>query len=149
VDKTQDAISATLTQMKSMSAMSSDTPKIPRKFKWIRWGMIQSILVIALNNNAYAINNNNDIEKEKYKLYSHIKLTNHRQYLCLEKLWYLESKWNPRADNKRSSAYGIPQLLKLKINDPYKQIDAGLKYIAHRYGTPCKALAYHLKTGHY
>ena len=148
MDRTQAAISATLTQMKSMNVMSSDTPKTPRKLKWIWWGMIQSILVIAFNNNAYAINNN-DIEKEKYKLYSHIKLTNHRQYLCLEQLWYLESKWNPKADNKKSTAYGIPQLLKLKINNPYMQIDAGLKYIAHRYGTPCKALAYHLKTGHY
>ena len=148
MEKTQAVTFATLTQMKSMVVMSSDTPKIPRKFKWIWWGMLQSSLVIASINNAYAINNN-DIEKEKYKLYSHIKLTNHRQYLCLEQLWYLESKWNPRADNKRSSAYGIPQLLKLKTNDPYKQIDAGLKYIAHRYGTPCKALAYHLKIGHY
>jgi hypothetical protein len=110
--------------------------------------VIQSSLVIALTNNAYAINNN-DIEKEKYKLYSHIKLTNSRQYLCLEKLWTRESQWNPLADNKRSTAYGIPQLLKLKTKDPYLQIDAGLKYIAHRYGTPCKALAYHLKTGHY
>ena len=148
MDRTQAAISATLIQMRSMSVMSSDTPKTPRKFKWIWWGMIQSILVIAFNNNAYAINNN-DIEKEKYKLYSHIKLTNHRQYLCLEQLWYLESKWNPKADNKKSTAYGIPQLLKLKINNPYMQIDAGLKYIAHRYGTPCKALAYHLKHGNY
>ena len=148
MDKTQAATFAILTQMKSMSAMSSDTPKIPRKLKWIWWYVLPSILVTAFNNNAYAINNN-DIEKEKYKLYSHIKLTNHRQYLCLEQLWYLESKWNPRADNKRSSAYGIPQLLKLKVNNPYMQIDAGLKYIAHRYGTPCKALAYHLKTGHY
>jgi hypothetical protein len=148
VDKTQGATFAALTQMKSMSVMSSDTPKIPRKLKWIWWYVLPSILVTAFNNNAYAINNN-DIEKEKYKLYSHIKLTNHRQYLCLEQLWYLESKWNPRADNKHSTAYGIPQLLKLKVNNPYMQIDAGLKYIAHRYGTPCKALAYHLKTGHY
>ncbi len=148
MDRTQAVTFATLTQMKSMSAMSSDTPKMSRKLKWIWWYVLPSSLVIASINNAYAINNN-DIEKEKYKLYSHIKLTNHRQYLCLEQLWYLESKWNPRADNKRSSAYGIPQLLKLKTNDPYKQIDAGLKYIAHRYGTPCKALAYHLKTGHY
>jgi hypothetical protein len=148
VDKTQAATFAILTQMKSMSAMSSDTPKIPRKLKWIWWYVLPSILVTAFNNNAYAINNN-DIEKEKYKLYSHIKLTNHRQYLCLEQLWYLESKWNYRADNKRSSAYGIPQLLKLKTNDPYKQIDLGLIYIAKRYGTPCKALAFHLKTGHY
>ena len=148
MEKTQDATSATLTRMKSMVAMSSDTPKTPRKFKWIWWGMLQSSLVIASINNAYAININ-DIEKEKYKLYSHIKLTNSRQYLCLEKLWHLESRWNPRADNKRSTAYGIPQLLKLKSNDPYKQIDLGLIYIAKRYGTPCKALAFHLKTGHY
>jgi hypothetical protein len=148
VDRTQDAISAALTQMKSTSAMNCDTPKITRKFKWIRWGMIQSILVIASINNAYAINNN-DIEKEKYKLYSHIKLTNSKQYLCLEQLWHLESRWNPLADNKHSTAYGIPQLLKLKTKDPYKQIDAGLIYIAKRYGTPCKALAFHLKTGHY
>ena len=148
VDKTQAATFATLTRMKSMSAMNSDTPNSPRKLKWIWWYVLPSILVTAFNNNAYAINNN-DIEKEKYKLYSHIKLNNHRQYLCLVQLWQLESKWDYRADNKRSSAYGIPQLLKLKTNDPYKQIDAGLKYIAHRYGTPCKALTYHLKTGHY
>jgi hypothetical protein len=134
--------------MKSMSAMSCDTPKITRKLKWIWWYVLPSSLVIASINNAYAINNN-DIEKEKYKLYSHIKLTNHRQYLCLEQLWYLESKWNPRADNKRSTAYGIPQLLKLKTNDPYKQIDAGLKYISARHSTPCKALAFHKKHGYY
>ena len=148
MDRTQAAISATLTQMKSMSAMSCDTPKIPRNIKWIRWCVLPSISWLMLTTNAYA-NTNNEIEKEKYKLYSHIKLTNSRQYLCLEKLWHLESKWNPLADNKRSTAFGIPQLLKLKTTDPYKQIDAGLKYIAHRYGTPCKALAYHLKTGHY
>jgi hypothetical protein len=148
VDKTQGATSAALTRMKSMSAKMYDTPKIPRKLKWIWWYVLPSSLVIASINNAYAINNN-DIEKEKYKLYSHIKLTNHRQYLCLEQLWHLESRWNPLADNKRSTAFGIPQLLKLKTKDPYKQIDAGLIYIAKRYGTPCKALTYHLKTGHY
>ena len=134
-----------LTQMKSMTVMSSDTPLI---LKWFRYVCVYLVLVLNAFTNAYATTNSNK-EIEKYLLYSHIKLTNHKQYLCLEKLWYLESKWNPLADNKRSSAFGIPQLLKLKTNDPYKQIDAGLKYIAHRYGTPCKALAYHLKTGHY
>ena len=134
-----------LTHMKSMSVMSSDTPII---LKWFRYVCVYLILVVNAFTNAYATTNSNK-EIEKYKLYSHIKLTNHKQYLCLEKLWYLESKWNPRADNKQSTAYGIPQLLKLKTKDPYLQIDAGLKYIAHRYGTPCKALAYHLKTGHY
>jgi hypothetical protein len=145
VDKTQDATFATLTQMKSMSVMSSDTPII---LKWFRYVCVYLVLVLNAFTNAYATTNSNK-EIEKYKLYSHIKLTNHKQYLCLEKLWMLESKWNPRANNKRSTAYGIPQLLKLKIKDPYLQIDAGLKYIAHRYGTPCKAMAYHLKHGHY
>jgi hypothetical protein len=134
--------------MKSMAVMSSDTPNTPRKLKWIWSGMLQSSLVIASINSSYAINNN-DIEKEKYKLYSHIKLTNSRQYLCLEKLWTRESQWNPTAKNKYSTAYGIPQLLKLKIKDPYKQIDAGLKYISHRHYKPCKALAFHLKHGYY
>ena len=101
-----------------------------------------------LTTNAYA-NTNNEIEKEKYKVYSHIKLTNSRQYLCLEKLWHLESKWNPLADNKRSTAFGIPQLLKLKTTDPYKQIDAGLKYIEARHLNPCLALAFHKKHGYY
>ena len=134
-----------LTHMKSMSVMSSDTPII---LKWFRYVCVYLVLVLNAFTNAYASTNSNK-EIEKYKLYSHIKLTNHKQYLCLEQLWYLESKWNPLADNKRSSAYGIPQLLKLKTNDPYKQIDAGLIYIAKRYGTPCKAMAYHKKHGHY
>ena len=145
MDKTQAATFATLTQMKSMSVMSSDTPII---LKWFRYVCVYLVLVLNAFTNAYATTNSNK-EIEKYKLYSHIKLTNHKQYLCLEQLWYLESKWNYRADNKRSSAYGIPQLLKLKTKDPYMQIDAGLIYIAKRYGTPCKALAFHLKTGHY
>ena len=134
-----------LTQMKSMSVMSSDTPII---LKWFRYVCVYLILVVNAFTNAYATTNSNK-EIEKYKLYSHIKLTNHNEYLCLEKLWYLESKWNPLADNKRSTAFGIPQLLKLKTNDPYKQIDAGLIYISKRYSNPCKALAFHLKHGYY
>ena len=148
MEKTQAATSATLTRMKSMAVMSSDTPNTSRKLKWIWSGMLQSSLVIASINSSYAINNN-DIEKEKYKLYSHIKLTNSRQYLCLEKLWTRESQWNPKAKNKHSTAYGIPQLLKLKTKDPYKQIDAGLIYISKRYSNPCKALAFHLKHLYY
>ena len=133
-----------------MTANSFDTPKTPRKFKWIWWVVIQSSLVlITASTNAYAINTKYNIEKENYKLYSHIKLTNSRQYLCLEQLWDQESQWNPKSKNKKSSAYGIPQLLHLKITNPYLQIDAGLAYITKRYGSPCKAWAYHLKHGHY
>jgi hypothetical protein len=96
---------------------------------------------------AKALSTARDINN--YKLYAHIKLHSAKEYRCLELLWTRESNWNPRADNPKSTAYGIPQLLKLTEKDPYKQIDLGLKYIEHRYGTVCKALAHHKKAGHY
>jgi hypothetical protein len=90
-----------------------------------------------------------DPNVEAYKLYSHMKLLDDKSYRCLVILWRMESQWNPKAKNPKSSAYGIPQLLKMKETNPYKQIDLGLKYIAKRYGNPCKALDHHKKVGHY
>lgn len=78
-------------------------------------------------------------EKEVYQIYTHSKLSNTKEFICIYKLWTRESNWNPKAKNKESSAYGIPQLLKLKTQDPFRQIDLGLAYIAHRYETPCNA----------
>ncbi len=93
--------------------------------------------------------NATDPSKENYKIYAHLKLLDDKQYRCLVTLWRMESQWSPTAKNKKSSAYGIPQLLKMTERNPYKQIDLGLKYIAHRYGNPCKALDHHKKVGHY
>ena len=109
--------------------------------------LLAGLLLFTNMPNAKAVSTPRD--KENYKLYAHMKLLNAKQYRCLELLWTRESRWDPRADNPKSSAYGIPQLLKLKELDPYKQIDRGLKYIEHRYKTPCRAYAHHLKTGHY
>lgn len=122
-----------------------DTPINKRNIKMV------IIYMVGLNLlGLHAVNAvNNPIEKDYYKLYSHTKVLSAKQYLCLLQLWERESKWDPKANNKRSTAYGIPQLLNLKTTDPYKQIDLGIKYISHRYGTACKALAHHLKHGHY
>ena len=90
-----------------------------------------------------------DPNVEAYKLYAHMKLLDDKQYRCLVTLWRLESNWSPTAKNKKSSAFGIPQLLKMTETNPYKQIDLGLKYISYRYGNPCKALDHHKKVGHY
>jgi hypothetical protein len=99
---------------------------------------------------AHAIDHDELIKIEMYKLYTHIKIGNDKQYRCVVTLWRLESRWNSKARNSKSSARGIPQLLKLTETDPYKQIDLGLKYLNHRYkGDGCRALAYHKKHGHY
>ena len=87
---------------------------------------------------------------DAYKIYAHIKIGSYKEFVCIEKLWTKESNWRPKAKNKNSSAYGIPQLLKMKETNPYKQIDLGLKYIDKRYkGSPCKALSHHKKRGWY
>jgi hypothetical protein len=109
--------------------------------------LLASLLLFVNSPTAIAVSTARDVNN--YKLYAHIKLKDATQYRCLELLWNKESRWNPRADNPKSTAYGIPQLLKLKAKDPYIQMDLGLKYIKHRYLTPCKALAFHRSTGHY
>jgi len=87
---------------------------------------------------------------DAYKIYAHIKIGEYKEFKCIEKLWTLESNWRPKAKNPNSTAYGIPQLLKMKETNPYKQIDLGLRYIDKRYkGSACKALAHHKKRGWY
>ena len=89
---------------------------------------------------------------ELFKLYAHMKVANDKQYRCLVTLWNKESNWRPTARNPKSTAFGIPQLLKMKETDPFKQIDLGIKYIdAHKVykGDVCKALAIHKIKGHY
>lgn len=88
-------------------------------------------------------------EIEIYKLYTHIKVSNSKEYRCIELLWTKESNWNPKSKNKRSSAYGIPQLLKLTTTDPYLQIDAGIKYIRSRYSNGCNAYEFFKVKGYY
>jgi hypothetical protein len=109
--------------------------------------LLAALFVFGNTTNAIAVNTTKD--KDNYKLYAHMKVISAKQYRCLELLWNNESKWDPRAANPKSSAYGIPQMLRLKVLDPYRQIDMGLKYIAHKHRTPCRALAFHQSRGWY
>lgn len=79
-------------------------------------------------------------EVEVYKLYAHSRLLDIQQMNCLDTLWTRESNWRKNAVN--GSHYGIPQLRNSKVRgqDAFTQIDWGLRYINHRYGSPCKAL---------
>jgi hypothetical protein len=96
---------------------------------------------------------------QRYAVDKLIEQNNLEQYSCLYELWMRESNWRPEAKNKESSAMGIPQLLNstwknIKVKptqDGYKQVDAGLRYIKHRYGSKgvCRAYAHHLAKGWY
>lgn len=122
-----------------------DTPKTPSIVKWI-W-LLMLPLCTSLNTPANAVEIN---EIDKYKIYIHIKVMNYKEFVCINKLWTKENRlWDPYAKNPKSSAFGIPQLLKLKETNPYVQMDLGYKYIMHRHKSPCKALAFHDRKGWY
>ena len=85
------------------------------------------------------------------------KLVTQKEYGCLTKLWGKESAWNPRAKSPTND-YGIPQRnmpnhsKKQRENflrNPKAQIDWGIGYIRHRYGTVCKALEHHKRRNWY
>jgi hypothetical protein len=80
------------------------------------------------------------------------------QFACLNKLFAKESGWNPKAKNRSSGAFGIPQALpgnKMAsagadwATNPATQIRWGLSYIAGRYKTPCGAWAHSQSKGWY
>ena len=73
-----------------------------------------------------------------------------KEWKALLTLWNKESRWDYKADNPQSTAYGIPQILDLPNHlSVSQQVDAGLKYIQHRYKTPTSALAHHYRKGWY
>jgi hypothetical protein len=134
-----------LHSMLRSSRLSEPCPRIARLRHSTVW---LALFVITMS----SINKANAIDKssELYKLYAHMKVLDDKQYRCLVILWRKESNWSPTARSKTSTAFGIPQLLKMKETNPFKQIDLGIKYIDHRYqGDTCKALSQHDKKGHY
>lgn len=64
---------------------------------------------------------------------------NKAEFACLDNIWTKESHWNPEADNKNSTAFGIAQMLGEDSPNGFVQISNGLRYIEHRYSTPCEA----------
>ena len=79
------------------------------------------------------------------KQYAYYSLNDIKQYKCLAFLYGKESAWNPNARN--GSHVGIPQGRSkwLLTATPIQQVEWGLRYIKHRYSTPCNAKDHWLK----
>jgi hypothetical protein len=136
--------------------ISNLTPRLPSRrggepvsrLARSRFLVVSGLLCVIGITSAYsskAVNNTTEI----YKLYAHTKLLNSKEFHCVDLLWTKESQWNPLSKNKHSTAFGIPQLLKMKERDPFKQIDRGLRYIQHRHSTPCEAWSFFKLKGFY
>ena len=71
------------------------------------------------------------------------------EFGCLNNLWTKESHWNHLADNPKSTAFGIAQILGEKSKLPHVQIGKGLRYIIKRYDTPCNAWRFWKRHNYY
>jgi hypothetical protein len=80
-----------------------------------------------------------------------------KEYKALEELIMLESSWNPDAQNKKSTAYGLGQfidqtwdLVGIEKSADYRiQLIASHKYVMDRYGSWVKALEFRKANGYY
>jgi hypothetical protein len=83
------------------------------------------------------------------KLYAHSRILDYKEFQCFNKIITKESRWSYTARN--GSHYGLGQMRSKHYGtlDPFRQIDASLRYITNRYQTPCKAWAFHQDRGYY
>ena len=104
---------------------------------------VVSVLGILLSGSAYAYApvHTLGVIKQTPKMYAKANLPLD-EYKCINKLYYYESRWNPKSKN--GSHYGIPQgrSIYLKTASGIEQVKWGIKYNKNRYGSNCKALRF-------
>ena len=102
-----------------------------------------NVLLSINTSGAYAYKNHS----MNLKLYAHNELRDYKQFDCYNRLIHKESSWNYKA--RLGSHYGLGQMRSTWYGtlSPRKQIRVHLRYIEHRYLTPCKAERHFNKVG--
>ncbi len=73
-----------------------------------------------------------------------------KEWKAFQRIVYIESRWNYKAFNPATNAYGLTQIIGSKRytkNRPYLQLLKAVQYIKHRYGVPSEALKHLLSRG--
>ena len=90
-----------------------------------------------------------DYSIDHLKLYAHSRILDYKEFQCFNRIITKESRWSYVARN--GSHWGLGQMRSKHYGtlDPFRQIDASLRYITNRYQTPCKAWTFHQDRGWY
>jgi hypothetical protein len=104
-----------------------------------------SILILTLSTTPAKAASQIDL----LKLYAHSRILDYKEFQCFNKIITKESRWSYLARN--GSHYGLGQMRSKHYRDldPFRQIDATIKYITIRYQTSCKAWAFHQQRNYY
>ena len=83
------------------------------------------------------------------KLYAHSRILDYKEFQCFNRIITKESRWSYTATN--GSHFGLGQMRSKHYRDldPFRQLDATIRYITVRYQTPCKAWAFHQERNYY
>jgi len=111
-------------------------------------------LLVLIGSAIVAVQGANTAQAAAYsvdhlKLYAHSRLLDYKEFQCFNKIITKESRWSYTARN--GSHYGLGQMRSKHYRDldPFRQIDASIRYITNRYQTPCKAWAFHQERNYY
>ena len=101
---------------------------------------VLGMLLLSSANAAAPIHDGIQIQQTP-KAYAKAVLPLH-EFKCVNKLYYYESRWNPKSKN--GPHYGIPQgrSIYLKTASGIEQVKWGISYNLNRYGSMCEALAF-------
>jgi hypothetical protein len=117
------------------------------KIKRIQWLLLITSLIAPIGASPAQAGASYSIDH--LKLYAHSRLLDYKEFQCFNKIITKESRWSYTARN--GSHYGLGQMRSKHYRDldPYRQIDATIRYITVRYSTPCKAWAFHQDRNYY
>ena len=103
--------------------------------------MLSTISIPAATSANYSI--------DHLKLYAHSRILDYKEFQCFNRIITKESRWSYTARN--GSHYGLGQMRSKHYRDldPFRQLDATIRYITNRYQTPCKAWAFHQERNYY
>jgi len=146
--KPMPKLSTPLTRLVRYFCLKQDAlASILQKRKWLMGALyaFSALLSITSQSNAAAQNYSTD----HLRLYAHSKILIYDEFKCFDRIITKESRWSHTARN--GSHYGLGQMKSKHYRDldPFRQIDATLKYITIRYQTPCKAWAFHQKRNYF
>lgn len=116
-----------------------------------------------LDSNASVVISVSEVPKPHipdFKQYAYEQVKNtwsEKEWIAFDTIIKKESGWNNEAQNPNSTAFGYGQFLNstwklvgcTKTADANTQIDCTIKYINKVYGSPQKALNFHITTGWY
>jgi hypothetical protein len=130
-----------LTRLLASQLAGEPLRRVARRRSLVLVGVLCAFSTTPANGSNYSI--------DHLKLYAHSRILDYKEFQCFNKIITKESRWSYSARN--GSHYGLGQMRSKHYRDldPFRQIDASLRYITNRYQTPCKAWAFHQERNYY